>query len=144
MFSCHTVAPMDIESHKRILMSYGEAVPAPLVDKLVDIWEDLRLAHQRGALTHPFCVRESVNVIKHLNTFPDDGIECAIDNVVSFDRLDRTLSNHLDDIFGQHGVKQSSIGHVKGGMSGISTPKTRASSPKHGHVDPNNTPHIGK
>jgi hypothetical protein len=117
---------------------------------VVNIWEDLRIAHQRGAITYPFCVRESVNVIKHLNTFPDDGIEGAMDNVVSFDRLDRALSKHLHDIFSGHGVNIFSHastssrkipGLVKGG---ISTPKTRASAPKHGKIDPNNTPHVGK
>lgn len=150
VFSCHTVPPLDVESHKRILMSYGANVPPAVVDMVVNIWEDLRIAHLRGAITYPFCVRESVNVIKHMNTFPDDGIEGAIDNVVSFDRLDRALSKHLHDIFSGHGVNifsHSSTssrkfpGLVKGG---ISTPKTRASAPKHGKIDPNNTPHVGK
>ena len=149
VFSCHTVPPMDVDSHKRILMSYGSNVHPSIIDKVVDMWEDLRIAHQRGTITYPFCVRESVNVIKHINIFPNDGIEAAIDNVVSFDRLDRGLSKHLDDIFREHGVDifaHSSTSSMKiPGLAkgGISTPRTRASSPKHGKVDPNNEPHVG-
>ena len=148
VFSCHTVPPIDIESHKRILHSYGDNVPPQLIGKIVKIWEDLRVAQQEGSLTYPFSVRESVNVIKHLNSFPDDGIENAIENVISFDRLDRALSKHLDDIFGGHGIDFS---HAKSSKKfngraegGISTPKTRSSEPKHGKTDPNNAPHVGK
>jgi MoxR-like ATPase len=148
VFSCHIVPPMDIESHRRILRSYGDNVPPQLIDKIVMIWEDLRVAQQDGCMTYPFSIRESVNVIKHLSLFPNDGIENAVENVISFDRLDGALSKHLDDIFGGHGIKFS---HAKSSMKsygrsegGVSTPKTRASEPKHGKVDPNNEPHVGK
>ena len=148
VFSCHTVPPIDIESHKRILHSYGDNVPPQLIDKIVKIWEDLRVAQQEGSMTYPFSVRESVNVIKHLNSFPDDGIENAIENVISFDRLDRALSKHLDDIFGGHGIDFSHANSLKKfygrADGGISTPKTRSSDPKHGKTDPNNAPHVGK
>ena len=76
------------------------------------------------------------------------GVENAIENVISFDRLDTALSKHLDDIFGGHGINFS---HVKSSMKsygrsegGVSTPKTRASEPKHGKIDPNNVPHVGE
>lgn len=149
VFSCHTVPAMDKESHKRILVSYGEYVHPRVIDRIVDIWEDLRLAHQSGSMTYPFSVRESVNVIKHMNSFPDDGIEGAIDNVIAFDRLDKALSKHLDDIFGGHGIHvfseeyatKKKLGRAEGG---VSTPRTRASSPKHGKTDPKNEPHVGK
>jgi MoxR-like ATPase len=148
VFSCHTVPPMDIESHKRILYSYGDNVPPKLIDKIVKIWEDLRAAQQDGSMTYPFSIRESVNVIKHLNSFPNDGIEDAIENVISFDRLDRALSKHLDDVFGGHGIyfsRANASKKLRGRPEGgVSTPKTRASEPKHGKIDPNNEPHVGK
>ncbi len=53
----------------------------------------LRVAQQEESMTYPFSIRESVNVIKHLNSFPDDGIENAIENVISFDRLDKHYRN---------------------------------------------------
>lgn len=152
VFSCHIVPPMDTESHKRILESYGDSVSSDVIDKIVSVWEDLRRAHQIGSMTYPFSVRESVNVVKHLNAFPDDGLEDAVDNVIAFDLLDKGLSRHLDGIFGSHGIhlmmvdEHSSTTKTKlgGGEGGVSTPKTRASNPKHGKVDPDNTPHVGK
>jgi len=148
VFSCHEVPAMDMVSHKRILTSYGDNVHPRVIDNIVKIWETLRVAHQKGTMTYPFSVRESVNVIKHMNEFPGDGIEDAIDNVIAFDRLDKALSNHLNDIFGGHGIHifseeyatEKKFGRMEGG---ISTPKTRASSPKHGKTDPNNAPHVG-
>jgi len=140
---------MDTESHKRILMSYGDSVHPRVIDKIVNVWEDLRVAHQNGTMTYPFSVRESVNVIKHLNAFPDDGIEDAVDNVIAFDRLDRGLSQHLDRVFGGHGIRilteEHAVNKKKFGGSdgGVSTPKTRTSSPKHGKTDPDNAPHVG-
>lgn len=95
VFSCHHVPPLDVESHKRILESYGENVKSKTIDKIASIWDELRLAHESGALTYPFSVRESVAAVKHLNTFPQDGISEALDNVVSFDRSNTTLFKHL-------------------------------------------------
>ena len=149
VFSCHNVPPMDIQSHRKILLSYGENVNPRVIDMIVSIWEDLRVAHQSGSLIYPFSVRESVNVVKHMNSFPDDGIEDAIDNVIAFDRLDKGLAKHLEGVFGGHGVtilteeraEKKKYGRSEGG---VSTPRTRASSPKHGKVDPDNTPHVGK
>ena len=149
VFSCHTVPPMDIDSHKRILMSYGDNVHPKMINKIVKTWEDLRVAHEEGTIIYPFSVRESVAVVKHLNTFPSDGIEDAIDNVISFDRLDRGLSKHLSGIFGKRGIavfsedyetNEKTLERIQGG---VSTPKTRSSHPKHGKEDPNNDPHVG-
>jgi hypothetical protein len=83
---------MDVVSHKCILKSYGDKVSPLLIDKTVNVWEDSRIAQQEGIMTYPFSIRESVNVIKHMNSFPDDGIGDANENVLSFDRLDKALS----------------------------------------------------
>jgi len=148
VFSCHTVPPLDIESHKRILMSYGEHVSPKTIDKIVNVWESLRRAHQEGSIIYPFSVRESVAVVKHLNQFPDDGIEDAVDNVIAFDRLDDTLSKHLHRIFSSRGISVFSGNYITEkklwrAEGGVSTPKTRSGAPKHGKEDPNNDPHVG-
>jgi len=75
VFSCHNVHAMDTESHKRILRSYGPDVSASIIDSIVEIWEELRIAHENGLILYPFSVRESVNVVKHFNTYPKDGIQ---------------------------------------------------------------------
>ena len=147
IFSCHHVKVMDIESHRRILRSYGKNVSSDTIEKIIKVWDELRKAHEDGRILYPFSVRESVNVIKHLNSYSKDGIESALENVISFDRLDITLSNQLKQIFDDHGISvftgnhfNSNTHHAQGG---ISTPRTRVSSPKHGKVDPDNLPHVG-
>jgi MoxR-like ATPase len=146
VFACHIVPPMDEESHRRILTSYGKGVHPDVIDKLVKVWEDLRVAHETGVISYIFSVRESVSTVKHLSAFPDEGVQTAIENVLAFDRLDASLSNHLNKIFRNQGIKmvtKEKVVEAGRGVGGISTPKTRASSPKHGKEDPDNTPHVG-
>ena len=64
VFSCHTVPPLDPESQKRILKSYGTNVPEGVIDTIIDIWQDLREAHEKGVMVYPFSVREAVSVVK--------------------------------------------------------------------------------
>ncbi|KAL3796256.1 hypothetical protein HJC23_008576 [Cyclotella cryptica] len=147
VFSCHQVPPMDMESHRRVLKSYGPKVEVHLIEKIVETWEELRNAHKKGIISYPFSLREAVAVVKHLNAFPNDGIKEAVENVVSFDRLDTSLAKRLDTIFSSHGIRlldSNTIERRPGRDHGtLSTPKTRASDPKHGKVDPDNTPHVG-
>lgn len=147
VFSCHVVPPMDPQSHRRILASYGDDVPPSAIDRIVDVWEDLRRAHERGSMAYPFSVRESVSVVRHLNAFPDDGIEDAVDNVIAFDRLDRGLSRRLRGVFGDHSIRISTEERIskrrKSVEGGVSTPRTRAGGPKHGREDPDDERHVG-
>jgi hypothetical protein len=123
-------------------------VSTDIIEKIVKIWDELRKAHEDGLILYPFSIRESVNVVKHLNFYPNDGIEGALENVLSFDRLDRALANQLKQIFDDYGisvftensVESNNTHHAHGA---ISTPRTRVSSPKHGKVDPENVPHVG-
>ncbi|KAK1746248.1 vWA domain-containing protein [Skeletonema marinoi] len=85
VFACHIVPPMDEESHRRILTSYGKGVHPDVINKLVKVWEDLRVAHETGVISYIFSVRESVSIVKHLSAFPDEGVQTAIENVLAFD-----------------------------------------------------------
>lgn len=147
VFSCHNVPAMDVDSNRQILRSYGPNVSSDLIDKVARAWEDLRIAHEKGIVVYPFSLREAVGVVKHLNAFPKDGIQVAVENVISFDRFDEALVKRLDSMFSDHGIRlldrtvtAKQLGRAEGG---ISTPKTRASEPKHGKIDPDNTPHVG-
>lgn len=146
VFSCHIVPPLDPESQENILKSYGPNVPAKTIKKIIRVWQDLSSAHERGLLAYPFSIREAVSVVKHLEKYPDDGFDVAIDNVLAFDRFDGTLMKQLGSIFSRHGVKlPAAASMLEGGGrdGGISTPRTRASSPKHGKVDETGAPHVG-
>lgn len=147
VFSCHTVPPLDSDSQRRILTSYGPQVSKRTVDTIIDIWQDLREAHEKGVMAYPFSVREAVSVVKHLNKFPADGLDAAIENVIAFDRFDNVVLKQIANIFGRHGVPVAAIraGTVStaGTEGGVSTPRTRTDMPKHGKVDENNDPHVG-
>ena len=148
VFSCHVVPPLDPRSHEKILQSYGSNVPEKTIKTIINIWTDLSKEHQNGTIVYPFSVRESVSVVKHLNEFPGDGLDDAIENVIAFDRFENAILQQLNDIFECHGVsvfqfRRDNITEKERLDGGISTPKTRASGPKHGKVDPDNTPHVG-
>lgn len=146
VFSCHNVPALDSDSQAHILKSYGRNLSNKTIRKIIRIWQDLNKAHQKGVLAYPFSIREAVSVVRHLSEYPGDGLDGAIENVVAFDRFDAALMKQLAAIFQQHDVKlpATKTGLVGGGREGgISTPKTRTSSPKHGKEDPNNEPHVG-
>jgi hypothetical protein len=147
VFSCHHVPAMDMDSLTSILRSYGPNVNPDIIDNLVQIWEELRLAHVKGTVVYPFSLREAVGVIKHINEFPSDGIQEAVENVISFDRFDASLMKRLNSIFLDNGIRLLEKRTIKERLSraqgNLSTPKTRASDPKHGKIDPDNTPHVG-
>jgi len=146
VFSCHVVPPLDRRSQERVLNSYGSRVAPELISTVVSIWQDLESAHKKGVLAYPFSVREAVSVVRHLNEFPSDGLLESIENVISFDRFDEAVFNQLAAIIAPHGVhlkSKKSVEQRNRGEGGISTPRTRTSSPKHGRVDPKNLPHVG-
>jgi hypothetical protein len=135
VFSCHTVPALDPDSQANILKSYGPDVPDKTIRKIIRIWQDLTKAHQKGALAYPFSIREAVSVVRHLAEYAADGLDGAIENVVAFDRFDPSLMKQLGGIFKQHGVQLPAAGTAlanRGREGGISTPRTRTSSAKHG------------
>lgn len=146
VFSCHTVPPLDSESQMQILRSYAPNIKKKKLSKIISLWQDLGEAHAKGTLVYPFGIREAVSAARHMNEFPNDGLTGAIENVIAFDRSDLALMKQLNSIFRKHGIELSSsepMNEKQRTEGGISTPRTRVGDPKHGKVDPDNTPHIG-
>lgn len=56
-----------------------------------------------GVLNYPLSTRELVNIVKHLEKFPEDNLVDAMNNVFSFDLYDRQLIEQLSKIFHKHG-----------------------------------------
>eukprot|EP00529_Nitzschia_sp_RCC80_P007784 CAMPEP_0113506290 /NCGR_PEP_ID=MMETSP0014_2-20120614/35823_1 /TAXON_ID=2857 /ORGANISM="Nitzschia sp." /LENGTH=1267 /DNA_ID=CAMNT_0000401763 /DNA_START=433 /DNA_END=4237 /DNA_ORIENTATION=+ /assembly_acc=CAM_ASM_000159 len=148
VFSCHSVPALDAESQRRILNRYGPKVSDDTINTLINVWQELRESHEQSLMTYPFSVREAVSVVKHLNQFPNDGLDGALENVISFDRFDNVTLKQLTAIFSRHGIDvpySTSLSETAirtGIQGGVSTPRTRSSSPKHGKVDENNDPHV--
>lgn len=58
--------------------------------------------------------RELVAVIRHLDTFPEDGLVNTLENVLAFDSYDASLRNTLVEVFNKHGIPvQASLGSSK-------------------------------
>ncbi|CAE8651495.1 unnamed protein product, partial [Polarella glacialis] len=133
---------------------------------------DLRAMAERGAVVHPYSMREAVAVVRHLESFPEDDVAEALTNVLAVEAFDPPLRKQLAEAFeaaGVHGAvrafdaafsvvaapggqaasrtaglsKQLDIRYLKPGEGGSSTPRTASSMPKHGKVDPTGAAHVG-
>ncbi len=52
----------------------------------------------------PYSARELVNIVKHLQAFPADGVVEAVQNVIAFDSFNDSTSATLIAVFSRHGI----------------------------------------
>jgi MoxR-like ATPase len=103
-FSSHIVDNPDRESEIKLLQGYGPHVDPALVQRLVSLFGDLRSSVDQGLLSYPYSLRELVNIVKHLEAFPNDTISQTIENVFDFDNYDTNLKQYLGSLFNRHGI----------------------------------------
>jgi hypothetical protein len=72
--------------------------------RLTSAFGDLRSMVDEGILAYPYSTRELVQVVKHLNEFPEDPIGLVLENVLSFDSFSIELQNTLHGVFTKHGI----------------------------------------
>ena len=110
----------DRESEIKLLQGYGPHVDPALVQRLVSLFGDLRSSVDQGLLSYPYSLRyshrinyrssnrisyrELVNIVKHLEAFPNDTISQTIENVFDFDNYDTNLKQYLGSLFNRHGI----------------------------------------
>lgn len=63
-----------------------------------------RVLVDAGSLAYPYSLRELVNVVKHLQEFPDDSLVQTLENVFHFDLYDTELKAQLAAVFQKHGI----------------------------------------
>ncbi|KAK4323774.1 hypothetical protein Pmani_005546 [Petrolisthes manimaculis] len=85
LFSCHAIDNPSVESELALLRSYGPDVPQRTMERLVAAFGELRDLADQALIQYPYSTREVVNIVKHLQTFPDDGVAKVVRNVVDFD-----------------------------------------------------------
>ena len=56
-----------------------------ILNSLAQVFSDLRSLNEDGTLAYPFSAREAVGIAKHLNYYPEDGIEMAAENILGFE-----------------------------------------------------------
>ncbi|KAK1903160.1 von Willebrand factor A domain containing protein 8 [Dissostichus eleginoides] len=100
-----------------MLKQYGPDVPEATLQKLVSAFGDLRSMADQGTITYPYSTREVVNIVKHLQRFPGEGLANVVRNVFDFDSYNKDTRDVLIEALHKHGIpigaKPSSVNLAK-------------------------------
>lgn len=152
LFSCHAVDNPSIESEIFLLKQYGPDVPDELLTKLVNAFGELRHMADVGQLSYPYSTREVVNVVKHLQQYPNENLSELVGNVLDFDRYSPESLEQVTEVLQRNGLDIATyaadeMALVRKKRELQVTLQTKSgkdvSAPKHGKEDPNNEPHHG-
>ncbi|XP_067265112.1 von Willebrand factor A domain-containing protein 8 isoform X1 [Chanodichthys erythropterus] len=104
IFSCHAVDNPKPQAEFAMLKQYGPDVPDAVLQKLVAAFGELRAMADQGTITYPYSTREVVNIVKHLQKFPDEGLANVVRNVFDFDSYNKDMSEVLITALHKHGI----------------------------------------
>jgi len=104
LFCVHAVDNPSMESELTMLKQYGPNVPEDVMRRLVRAFSDLRAMADEGTIHYPYSTREVVNIIKHLERFPDDGLGNIVRNVFDFDSYSKEVKESLTEVLHKHGI----------------------------------------
>uniref|UniRef100_A0A674JFP2 von Willebrand factor A domain-containing protein 8 n=1 Tax=Terrapene triunguis TaxID=2587831 RepID=A0A674JFP2_9SAUR len=104
IFSCHAVDNPKPQSELAMLRQYGPDVPEPILQKLVAAFGELRSLADQGIINYPYSTREVVNIVKHLQKFPTEGLANVVRNVFDFDSYNNEMRDTLISTLHKHGI----------------------------------------
>ncbi|KAM4558944.1 von Willebrand factor A domain-containing protein 8 [Odontesthes bonariensis] len=104
IFSCHAVDNPKPQAELAMLKQYGPDVPDATLQKLVAAFGDLRSMADQGTITYPYSTREVVNIVKHLQKFPNEGLANVVRNVFDFDSYNKDTREVLIEALHKHGI----------------------------------------
>uniref|UniRef100_A0A3Q3VYX4 von Willebrand factor A domain-containing protein 8 n=1 Tax=Mola mola TaxID=94237 RepID=A0A3Q3VYX4_MOLML len=104
IFSCHAVDNPNPQAELAMLKQYGPDVPDATLQKLVAAFGELRSMADQGTITYPYSTREVVNIVKHLQKFPDEGLANVVRNVFDFDSYNKDMREVLIEALHKHGI----------------------------------------
>lgn len=104
IFSCHAVDNPKPQAEFAMLKQYGPDVPDAILQKLVAAFGELRNMADQGTITYPYSTREVVNIVKHLQKFPDEGLANVVRNVFDFDSYNKDMREVLITALHKHGI----------------------------------------
>eukprot|EP00079_Xenopus_tropicalis_P021730 XP_012813198.1 PREDICTED: von Willebrand factor A domain-containing protein 8 [Xenopus tropicalis] len=104
IFSCHAVDNPMPQSELAMLKQYGPNVPDAVLQKLVAAFGELRSMADQGIITYPYSTREVVNIVKHLQKFPNEGLANVVRNVFDFDSYNQEMREILMNSLHKHGI----------------------------------------
>ncbi|CAG8454976.1 7145_t:CDS:10 [Dentiscutata heterogama] len=103
IFSCHTVDNSDPDSEMFLLRNYAPSVSNDLLLKLTAAFNDLRKLVDEGLISYPYSTRELVNIVKHMQRYPNEGVSYILQNILDFDQYDKVSKDLLIAVFQKHG-----------------------------------------
>eukprot|EP00058_Branchiostoma_floridae_P007969 XP_002593457.1 hypothetical protein BRAFLDRAFT_277037 [Branchiostoma floridae] len=104
IFSCHAVDNPSPDSEMSMLRQYGPNVPEHILKRLVQAFGELRDMADQGLISYPYSTREVVNIVKHLEQFPDEGLASVVGNVFDFDSYNKEMQEVLVSTLQKHGI----------------------------------------
>uniref|UniRef100_A0A8B9E5A7 von Willebrand factor A domain-containing protein 8 n=1 Tax=Anser cygnoides TaxID=8845 RepID=A0A8B9E5A7_ANSCY len=104
IFSCHAVDNPKPQSELAMLRQYGPDVPEPILQKLVAAFGELRSLADQGIINYPYSTREVVNIVKHLQKFPNEGLANVVRNVFDFDSYNNEMREILISTLHKYGI----------------------------------------
>ncbi|KAL5256307.1 hypothetical protein ACHWQZ_G011506 [Mnemiopsis leidyi] len=104
LLSCHAIDNPDPDSELALLKQYGPDVPEETLLKLIGSFSELRAMSDAGTFLYPYSTRELVNIIKHLQAYPEDGITAALSNVLDFEQQQGDIWEMVVSILHKHGI----------------------------------------
>ncbi|XP_054993034.1 von Willebrand factor A domain-containing protein 8 [Sorex araneus] len=104
IFSCHAVDNPKPQSELEMLRQYGPNVPEPILQKLVAAFGELRSLADQGIINYPYSTREIVNIVKHLQKFPNEGLSTVVRNVFDFDSYNDDVRETLMNTLHKYGI----------------------------------------
>ncbi|XP_014486715.1 PREDICTED: von Willebrand factor A domain-containing protein 8 [Dinoponera quadriceps] len=104
LFSTHSVDNPSTRSEIHLLRQYGPHVDELVINKLVRAFGELRSMADQGLVAYPYSTREVVNVVKHLEKFPNEPLGNVVRNVFDFDRYSQEVFDTLVTVLHKHGI----------------------------------------
>ncbi|KAF8625067.1 hypothetical protein AX15_005549 [Amanita polypyramis BW_CC] len=109
-FSAHSVSNPDQESERKLLSQLAPELDENFVARLVTAFQDLRTGYDAGILTYPYSLRELINLVRHMQAYPNDPLESALRNVFDYDIYKPETIDKLVEILEKNGFKVKHLG----------------------------------
>jgi len=94
----------ELESELELLRHFGPDVPDKTLRQLVQAFSQLRFMADQGQLSYPYSTREVINVVKHMQRYPNDGLVPVVSNVFDFDAYSTEVKETIMRVFHEQGI----------------------------------------
>ncbi|EIW79654.1 hypothetical protein CONPUDRAFT_137936 [Coniophora puteana RWD-64-598 SS2] len=151
-FSCHSVTNPDQASERKLISQLAPELDEDTILRLVGVFYDLRKSFESGELTYPYSLRELINLVRHMRSYPNDSLGEALRNIFDFDIYKPDTHDKLLRILARHGLEAGPLGLDASRESMKKKPvdieyepsgSTELNEPKEGEHDPKNEQHTG-